>query len=153
MTSGPYATSQQGHTQGCLRTPAALGSFSGRPCPSTALNDSSCETGVIQINFSSAQNSSGNKHCLLRTAISTWSGSKVLFFAPDTGMNTVHRVASYRPKIFDCKLERELTSPDLLRSHTAMAVALVLGGCHTPVATPSHLTDNCIPKTKDSYLL
>lgn len=43
LTSAPHPTFQEGHTQACLLTPIALGSLSRRPCPSTALNDSSCE--------------------------------------------------------------------------------------------------------------
>ena len=42
-------------------------------------------------------------------------------------MNAVHSDDIYKPKILDCKLETETASADFLRSHVAMATALVPG--------------------------
>lgn len=51
LKPGPYPTSQGGHTQGCHRAPAALGSSYKRPHLSIALNGSNYEIGVTHLNF------------------------------------------------------------------------------------------------------
>lgn len=148
LKPGPYPTSQGGHTQGCHRAPAALGSSSRRPHLSVALNGSNYEIGVTHLNFPAHRIPGGiNLPCLELLSLqgSEWSFS--LQILPQT-------LFTDRPLTNRKYLATDYNDIHLLTSRgVTMAVALASQTGHPAVTVPPCLLATCSSKAKGSFVL